>query len=227
MSAVNVPTPSPDPFAQAREAMIESQLKPCGVVSPAVVSAFYAVPREEFVDEARRMLAYVDAPQPLGNGRELVAPLTLGRLLEKAQPEKTGRALVVGAGTGYTAAVLSHLVARTVALEENPALASRARGLLAGHENVEVAEGPLAEGWADGAPYDLLVMDGAIARELPPALRGQLKDGGHAVAVIVGDDGVGRAAIGRRAGEYLRLLSFAEAPAAVLPSFDRLRSFQF
>ncbi|MFA7441106.1 MAG: protein-L-isoaspartate O-methyltransferase [Sphingomonadaceae bacterium] len=227
MSAVNVPTPSPEPFTQAREAMIESQLKPCGIVSPAVVSAFYAVPREEFVLPERRLLAYIDAPQPLVDGRELYAPLTLGRLLEKAQPEKTGRALVVGAGNGYTAAVLSHLVAETIALEENPALASRARELLSGYDNVEIVEGPLADGWPTGAPYDLLVMDGAIARELPVALVRQLKDGGHAVAVIVGEDGVGRAAIGRRAGESLRLLPFAEAPAAVLPSFERVHVFQF
>lgn len=211
---------------QAREAMIDSQLKPCGVVSPRVVGAFFAIPREDFVDQARRGLAYVDAPQAIAPGRELLAPLSLGTLVEEAAPTAADRVLVIGCGTGYSAAILAALSGQVTALEEDAALAGRARALLAGQSNVEVVEGPLAAGWRAGAPYSLILIDGAIEL-VPDELIAQLAEGGRLFAILSGSDGVSRAAKGRKQADVLRLEPFAEAAGALLPTFRKAPAFQF
>lgn len=216
---------SASPLA-AREAMIDSQLKPCGVVSPRTVAAFYAIAREDFVPPARRALAYVDAAQPLGEGRELMAPLSLGLLVEHAAVQPGDRALVVGAGTGYSAAILSAMGARVTALESDPALAQAARTALAGNPDIQVVEGSLQGGAPDGAPYDLILIDGAVEL-LPPDLIAQLAEGGRLVAIHVGSDGVSRAAKGIKRAGIVPLEPFGEAAAAILPPFRRPHAFRF
>jgi protein-L-isoaspartate(D-aspartate) O-methyltransferase len=223
--------PSPDRQAEAaRAAMIESQLMPCGVVAPALVAAFAAVPREPFVDPARRTLAYVDAAQPLGRlgtgaeGRFLMPPLSLGYLLQALGPRPGERALVVGAGTGYAAAILVELGLAVTAVEEAPALAEVARARLG--ERATVVKGPLTAGWPDGAPYDLLLIDGGVEM-IPEALWAQLKDGGRLAAVVRGTDGVDRPSLGRRVGTHFHLEPFAESGAPLLPGFARARPFVF
>lgn len=211
----------------ARQAMIESQLQPCGVVAHALVAAFHAVAREDFVDPARRAMAYVDAAQPLGAGRTMMPPLSLGRLLQEGAPRPADHALVVGAGTGYAAAILARLVGSVVALESDPALAARARAQLGGTPNVTVAEGALDAGWPAAAPYSFLLVDGAIEGDLPDALVAQLADGARAAAIVIGADGVARAAHGRKSAGLLRLEPFAEAPADVLPPFRQPPRFRF
>jgi protein-L-isoaspartate(D-aspartate) O-methyltransferase len=223
-SAVSV-SPSPD-FTIAREAMIDSQLKPCGVVSPRIVSAFFAIPREDFVAEGRRGLAYVDSAQALGNGRELMPPLSLGLLVEDASPQPADNILVVGAATGYSAAVLSELAGKVTALESDAALAARARAALAGRTNVEVVEGPLEGGAPAGAPYSLILIDGAV-QLLPPDLIAQLAEGGRLYAILQGTDGVCRAARGRKQAGVLPLEPFAEAAGAILPPFRKAPAFRF
>lgn len=219
-SAINV-----SPLA-AREAMIDSQLKPCGIVSPRVVSAFYTVAREDFVDAARRGLAYVDAAQPVAPGRELLSPLSLGTLVEEAAPLAEDRVLVVGCTTGYAAAIIAELAGHVVALESEAMLVARARALLAHHKQVEVVEGPLDAGWAAGAPYTLILIDGAIER-LSPELIAQLAEGGRLLAILSGSDGVSRAAKGWKQAGVLHLEPFAEAAGALLPSFRKPPAFRF
>jgi protein-L-isoaspartate(D-aspartate) O-methyltransferase len=206
--------------------MIDSQLKPCGVVSPRSVAAFFAVPREAFVPAERRGLAYVDAAQPMGQGRELMAPLSLGLLVEAAQVRPGERALVVGAGTGYSAALLAHMGANVVALESDAGLAARARAALAETQGVRLVEGPLEAGAADGAPYDLILIDGAV-QELPPGLIAQLAEGGRLLAILHGSDGVARAAKGIMRAGIAPLEPFAEAGAALLPPFGKAPAFRF
>jgi protein-L-isoaspartate(D-aspartate) O-methyltransferase len=206
--------------------MIDSQLKPCGVVSPRTVSAFFAVAREEFVPAARRGIAYVDAAQPLGHGRELMAPLSLGLLVEEAAVQPGEKALVVGAGTGYSAAILAAMGAQVTALESEAALAAAARTALADVPNVQVVEGPLEGGAPAGAPYDLILIDGAVEL-LPPDLIAQLAEGGRMVAIHVGSDGVSRAARGLKRAGIVPLEPFGEAAAAVLPPFRRAPAFRF
>lgn len=210
----------------AREAMIDSQMKPCGIVNPRNSAAFYAVPRENFVAPGREGLAYADAPQPLGNGREMLMPLSVGHLVESARLAAEDRVLVVGAGSGYLAAVAAELSGSVVALESDAALGVRARTNLARYPHVEVVEGPLAAGWPAGQPYTCILIDGAV-QLLPPELIAQLAEGGRLAAIMVGDDGVPRAAIGRKRGGLLRLEPFAEAPGTVLAGFGKAPAFTF
>ena len=119
-------------FEQMRRAMVASQLRTTGVSDPRVVAAMGAVPRERFVPEERIPMAYADAMVPLGRGRELNSPMAVGRLLTELHPQEGERALVVGAATGYAAALMERLVGEVVAVEEDPDLAAAARAALAG-----------------------------------------------------------------------------------------------
>src|SRR5439155_21402788 len=134
---LTVQTPIPD-FTAARLAMVESQLRPQGVVDPAVTRAMASVPREQFVPEAVRPLAYVDRALALGRGRFMPAPAVLGQLLTQMMPERGQAALVVGAATDYSAAVLTAMELDVVAVESDPELAASARKL-----GIKIVEAPL------------------------------------------------------------------------------------
>lgn len=207
-----------------REAMIDSQLRPTGVNDPSVLAAFRAVDRVRFVPAAASAVAYSDAAIPLAAGRAMLEPMVLGLLLTHAKIAAGGRVLIVGAGTGYTAAVAAALGARVTALESDVGLAATARANLG--SGAVVVEGPLPAGWPDGAPYDLVLLDGAAA-DLPRALLDQIVDGGRLAGVIVGDDGVGRATVGRVAAGHFAGTGFAETGAPMLPGFARARTFVF
>src|SRR5437763_7608360 len=137
-------------FEPMRRAMVASQLRTTGVNDPRVVEAMGEVPREDFVPPERLALAYADAQVPLVPGRALNPPMALGRLLTEARLRGHERALVVGAATGYAAAVLARLVRALVAHEEDEELVAFARKALAG-SGVDLVRGPLAKGWAKGA----------------------------------------------------------------------------
>lgn len=211
-------------FEHMRRAMIASQLRTTGTNDPAVLAAMGEVARERFVPGARIAMAYADALVPLTPGRQLNNPMALGRLLTEAAPERAAKALVVAAATGYAAAVVAKLTASVVAVEEEPELAATAREALAG-TGVTLVEGPLDAGHAAGAPYDLILIDGAV-EFVPQALIDQLVDGGKLATGLV-EDGVTRLALGRKAGEGFGLAAFADAAAAILPGFVRPRTFSF
>lgn len=212
-------------FEAMRHAMVASQLRTNAVNDARVVEAMARVPREDFLPPEHRAIAYRDTLLPLAGGRRHNSPLATGLLLTNAEIEPTDRVLLVGAAGGYAAALLAGLAASVVAVEEEPALAALARTALAGFGNVELAEGPLNAGWKKGAPYDLLLIDGAV-EHLPDALVAQVKTGGRVVAGIV-DRGVTRLAAGRRTEGGFGLVDFADIECAVLPGFERLRTFQF
>lgn len=211
-------------FTDMRRAMVASQLRTTGVSDPGVVAAMGAVPRERFVPADRIPLAYTDSLVPLKPGRDLNAPMALGRLLTEARPRKGERALVVGAATGYSAAVLERLIGPLVALEEDDDLAAAARAALAGTQ-VKLVTGPLVAGWKKGAPYDLILIDGAV-EFVPEALIGQLAEGGRLAAPVI-EDGVTRLCLGRKAGDGFGMIAFADAAAAVLPGFRKPSTFTF
>jgi protein-L-isoaspartate(D-aspartate) O-methyltransferase len=211
-------------FEQMRRAMVASQLRTTGVNDPRVVAAMGAVPRERYVPAERCALAYADAPVPVGHGRELNPPMTLGRMLTEARLRGDERALVIGAATGYSAAVLARLVGQVVALEEVAELADFARRALAGTA-VEVAEGPLVSGHADGAPYDFILIDGAV-EHVPETIVGQIADGGEFALALI-EEGVTRLCVGRVVGGAFGTTAFSDAAAAVLPGFAKPRGFSF
>jgi len=211
-------------FEHMRRAMVASQLRTTGVADARVLAAAGAVPRERFVPEERLALAYADAAVPLGGGRELSPPMATARLLSEAGPRGHERAMVIGAATGYSAALLDRLAASVVAVEEDPALAAFARAALAG-TGVRLVEGPLAGGHGAGAPYDLILIDGAV-EAVPEAIVEQLADGGRLAAAIL-DRGVTRLGVGRKAAGAFGFTLFTDAAAAILPGFVRPKTFSF
>ncbi len=211
-------------FEHMRRAMVANTLRTTGVSAPRVLAAMGAVPRERFVPRERVAMAYADTPVPLANGRELNSPLALGRMLSEASPQESERALVVGAATGYSAAVMERLVASVVAVEEDPALIATAKEMLGG-TSVKLVQGPLTEGYAAGAPYDLILIDGAV-EFIPDAIIGQLVDGGR-IATALLDRGVSRIAIGRRAGDGFGIVPLTDRAASILPGFIKPKTFNF
>ena len=211
--------PIPD-YAAARQAMVDSQLRPQGVNDPAVIAAMSKVAREQFVPEQVRPMAYADRAIPLGGGRHLTAPTTLGVLLTALAPRPGERALVVAAGGGYSAAVLGELGLEVVAIESAPELAALARG-----NGVSIIEGPLEAGHQAGAPYDLVLIDGAVDH-VPDAIAGQIADGGRIGLALI-DRGVTRLMHGRKAGGGLGLHSISDAGVPALPGFKRPLAFTF
>jgi protein-L-isoaspartate(D-aspartate) O-methyltransferase len=211
-------------FEDMRRAMVASQLRTTGVDDPGVLAAMGAVPRERFVPADRIPTAYADALVPLKPGRDLNSPMALGKLLTEARPVRGERALVVGAATGYAAAVLAQLVGPLVAVEEDEELAAAAAKALAGTP-VKLVVGPLAKGCKKAAPYDLILVDGAI-ETVPKALIDQLVDGGRLAAALI-EDGVTRLCVGRKAGDGFAMHAFADAAAAILPGFEKPRGFNF
>ena len=216
---MTVHTPVPD-YAAARAAMVDAQLRPEGVNYAPVSEAMAAVPREQYVSEEARPLAYIDRAVPMGDGRLMSAPAVLGTLLTEMVPVAGERALVIGCGTGYSAAVLQAIGLEVTGLECSPGLADRAR-----NSGIDVVEGPLEAGWQRGAPYDLILIDGAV-EHVPDAIVAQLTDHGRLGTALI-DRGVSRLAVGRRAGDGFGLHTMADAGAAALPGFAKPRTFTF
>ncbi len=213
------------PFAAMRHAMVASQLRTNAVDDARVVAAMAAVPREAFLPADARAVAYRDTAIPLGRARYANLPMATGRLLTAAELTPADRVLLIGAAGGYTAALLAELVAHVAAVESDPALAALARQALAGDPRVTLVEGPLDAGHRDGAPYDVLVVDGAI-ETVPDALVAQVRPGGRAVSGIV-DRGVTRLAAGRRTDGGFALVAFADVECVVLPGFAVPKPFTF
>ena len=216
---MTVQAPIPD-FASAREAMVESQLRPQGVTDAGVLRAMGTIERERFLPKATRPLAYVDRGVAIGEGRFLAAPSVLGQLLTQMKAERGQRALVVGAGTGYSAAVLSAIGLDVTALESSAELAKAARA-----NKVKVIEGPLEAGSESAAPYDQILIDGAV-EYIPDAIVDQLADGGRLGTALV-DRGVARLIVGRKAGAAFGYLSIGNSGVPALPGFTRPRAFTF
>lgn len=218
---VHAPIPDfPAAFAAARAAMIERQLRPEGVTDRAVLAAMGSVAREAFVPADSRSLAYSDRAVPLGDGRFLCAPAALGQLLTEMAPEPGERALVIGSGSGYSAAVLAAIGLEVSALESDPGLAAIARAA-----GVETIKGPLAAGHRKDAPYALILIDGAI-EQVPDAIIAQLADGGRLGAALI-DRSVTRLVVGRKSGDAFGFLSLGDAGVPPLPGFARPRAFTF
>ena len=212
-------------FEHMRRAMVSNSLRTTGVNDPRVLAAMGAVPRERFVPGDRIAAAYADAVVPLGNGRDLNSPMSLGRLLAEAAPQPGERALVVGTATGYAAAVLARLVGSVVAVEQDPKLLEMARAAIPATANVKLVEAPLTQGYAEGAPYDLILIDGAVEC-VPDAIIAQLADNGRLATAIL-DSGVSRIALGRRGGAGFGLAAVSDAASAHLPGFAKPRAFTF
>jgi protein-L-isoaspartate(D-aspartate) O-methyltransferase len=216
---MTVQAPIPD-FATARAAMVENQLRPQGVTDPAVLHAMGSIEREKFLPSHTRPLAYVDRAVAMGEGRFLAAPAVLGQLLAQMVPEGGQRALVIGTGTGYSATVLAAMGLQVVALESSAELAAAAR-----KNGIKAVEGPLEAGWEKAAPYDQILIDGAV-EYIPDEIVAQLAEGGRLGAALL-DRGVARLIVGRKSGIAFGYLSVGDSAAPALPGFARPQAFTF
>ena len=213
-------------FTTARLSMVESQVRANRVIDDRIIAAMRTLPREVFLPAALHGIAYVDEDLPLGGGRFAVEPMVLSRLLQALELTENDRVLVVGANGGYSAAIAAQIARSVVALESEErlaALCAEAAGRMK-IANLVPVRGPLAEGHQAGAPYDAILIEGAV-EELPPALLGQLADGGRLACMFRGTDGIARALlVTERDGVFGRRVLF-DAGTPLLPGFARPRAF--
>ena len=215
-------------FGAARAHMIESQLRPNKVTDARVLDTFGGIRRELFVPDHLRVVAYIDEDLPLSGGRYLMEPMVVARLLQAAQIERTDKVLIIGAGTGYEAALAAALARSVIALEEDPELARRARAALVEHfiASVSVVEGPLPQGYRPRAPYDVVLFCGAVA-DVPSEIDTQLAEGGRVLAVVKSANGIGRATLWARTGGVMARRVLFDAATPLLPGFSPKPAFAF
>ena len=205
--------------------MVVSQLRTSDVSDPRVIEAMNQVAREKFVPVAQRNLAYADRGVQIGNGRALNAPLTTGRLLNVSQLDRSDHVLLIGAATGYTAAVIAQLAGSVVAVEQSSRLAKSATENLANLDNVTTVKADHAKGYAENGPYSVIIIDGVV-EQVSPELVEQLEDNGRLAAAIL-ENGVSRLALGRKAGSIVGYQYFADCGGCSLPGLDKTKSFEF
>ncbi|UWQ20196.1 protein-L-isoaspartate O-methyltransferase [Jannaschia sp. W003] len=211
--------------ATLRRMMVDTQVRPSDVTKFPIIAAMLDVPREAFVPRGREAVAYGETSIPLGDGREILEPRTLAKLLDAVGVERDETVLVVGANLGYATALLSRMATSVVAVEEDEAMAADAEAALAalGADNAVVMTGPLAAGLPKAAPFDVILVEGGV-EEVPAALLDQLRDGGRIAAIFV-DGRLGQARVGVRAEGRMGWRYAFDADAPVLPGFARERSF--
>jgi len=213
--------------ARARRMMVDGQVRTVDVTNLDLIAAMLAVPRERFVPPSLAEQAYLDSDIAIAEGRALLKPMVLAKLIQAARVGSDDRVLDVGCGTGYSSAVLARLAGSVIALEEDAALARQAKEALAatGAAGVTVVTGPLVEGWPAAAPYDLILLNGAT-EIMPEALGRQLKPSGQ-LACIFGHAPSGKAMIYRLGEGRLLGRPIFDAAAPLLPGFVAPPAFVF
>ncbi len=218
-------------FSERCVKMVDGQVRTTDVTNAPLIEAMLTVPREAFVSAGQRDIAYIDEDIRIGGangaGRYLMEPSPFAKLLQLAEIDASDSALDVGCGTGYASAVLSRLAKSVVALESDPALAESASSTLStlGYDNVTVVQGPLAQGQAAKAPYNVIFVGGSV-EEVPAALLDQLAEGGRLVAV----EGQGNSGVARlffKAGGVVTGRRAFNAAIKPLPGFERSHAFEF
>lgn len=218
-------------YASARDHMVDCQVRPDRVVDPRIIRAMRTLPRERFVPAWQASKAYIDEDIALPGGRALMEPRVLAHLVQLAKVRAGDRVLVVGAGTGYGAAVLESCGADVTALEEDEALLAIARGVLPSvAPKVAVVAGRLTEGLP--GPWDVIMIEGAV-REIPPAIGATLNhQGGRLVTVLARSGGMGKGVLAEPINPgspqvTLRAQPQFDCATPLLPAFVAAPVFQF
>lgn len=220
-------------FEQQRLNMVESQIRPSNITDRRIMRAMARLPREQFLPEGNRALAYHDGPLTLATDayeqqrRVELAPRDLARLIHEAKITEADTVLDVGSASGYSSAILASLCDTVIGLEIREDLATRAGETLSALaiDNAAIVSGPLTEGYNKSGPYDVIVMEGAVA-EVPDKLIAQLKEGGRLVGILANRE-IGQACCWRRVGDSVSRRICFDAHAPVLPGFEREDAFSF
>lgn len=200
----------------ARTNMIVSQVRPNGITDARLIDAMAQVPREDFVPEGQRALAYMDEDVPLKPGRFLMEPMALAKLIQLAAVKPEDTVLHVGCASGYGSAILARLAAKVTAIDEDPDLIAQASIALS-PLGVTVAAAPHAQGISTGGPYDVILVDGRVP-QVPQDLLAQLRDGGRLVAVV-GETSMAPAKLYLKHGGNISARTGFEASVSPLPGF--------
>ncbi|MBD3677563.1 MAG: protein-L-isoaspartate O-methyltransferase [Rhodobacteraceae bacterium] len=212
-------------YAARRTMMVDTQVRPSDVTKFPIIKAMLSIPREGFVPGDKREAAYAGENVDLGNGRVLLEPRTIAKMLDALDIQPDELVLDIGAGLGYVAAVTAKMAEAVVAIEEDEAMATEAEQALAdaGADNVAVVAGPLAEGDSRHGPYDVILVEGAV-EEIPAIVLDQLKEGGR-IAALFADGAVGACRVGYKLDGRISWRFAFNAGAPVLPGFARQREF--
>ena len=215
-------------FAEARNNMVDSQVRPNKVNDPRIIAVMRRLPRERFLPPGLASLAYADEDVPLGRGRVLLEPMVIARLVQLIAIAEGERVLVVASGSGYGAALLACCGARVTALEDDAALLALARPALAEFApGVSLVSGQLAAGWPSGAPYDVILIEGAVAT-IPPAIGEQLrKEAGRLAAVCMDSATGGQAVLAEASAAGLRMQPMFDCTAPPIPGLAASPGFVF
>jgi protein-L-isoaspartate(D-aspartate) O-methyltransferase len=218
-------------FSIARQKMVDGQVRPSDVTDLRIIDAMLAVPREAFVPQDKQALAYLDIDLDVSEGGSerafLIKPVVTAKMLQAADIKGTDNVLVVGCATGYAAAVVARLAGQVTATESDPALAAKAKDVLAqlGIGNVTVRTADPSEGDAANAPYDVIVLNGATG-VTPDRLYRQLRDGGRLVGVFAMTQPQ-RAMIVTHSHDDFGMRALFDAAVPVLPGLGRVPAFVF
>ena len=213
-------------FATRRRVMVDTQVRPSDVTKFPIIDAMLRVPRELFVPDSEAEAAYAGRNLHMTQDRVVLEPRTLAKILDALAIDGDDLVLDVGAGLGYSSAVIARIAEAVVAVEEDESLADEAQSLLGEHaDNVLLHTGPLAEGAAAHGPYDAIVVEGGVA-VLPDGLTDQLKDGGR-IACIFMEGALGTVGIGWQADGDITWRFAFNASAPVLPGFEQKATFAF
>jgi protein-L-isoaspartate(D-aspartate) O-methyltransferase len=185
LTAADVRAQRRDPFAEARNRMVDEEIVAAGVKNPRVIQAMRATPRHEFVPLAQRKYAYYDMALPIGSAQTISPPFIVAFMTEAIDPQPTDKVLEIGTGSGYQAAVLSPLAQEVYTIEIVPSLGHRAARALKRlrYDNVQAKVGDGYLGWPEHAPFDKIIVTCSPER-VPPALVAQLKEGGRMVVPV-------------------------------------------
>ncbi len=214
-------------FATVREAMVDGQVRPSDVSLYPVIEAMLTIPREDYVPEPLREVAYIGDHLPLAERRVVLDARVMAKMLETLAIQPTELVLDVGVGLGLSAALVAHLCEAVIALEADEAMGAEAEALLASHsvDNAIVEIGPLHEGAPKHGPYDVILIEGGVG-EVPQALIDQLKTGGRIAAIFM-EGALGRCMLGLKSEHGMDWRWSFDAAAPVLPGFEKQTIFAF
>ncbi|MBF9046574.1 protein-L-isoaspartate O-methyltransferase [Rhodobacterales bacterium LSUCC0031] len=214
-------------YAERRRTMVDTQVRPSDVTSFPILDAMLSIPREAFVPDAKRDLAYAGAPVDLGGGRQLMEPRSIAKMLQALNVQPGELVLEIAPGLGYGTALLARLADAVVAVEEDAGLAADAEAALSAQEidNAAVLSAPLTAGSAKNGPYDVIVAFAGV-EVMPQVLIDQLKEGGRIMAVFM-QGALGEVRLGRKIDGAMSWRAEFNATAPVLPGFARVLGFVF